>query len=319
MRWLHQLLTGASVIFLLPCVSLGADPQQTADEALLRQGHIGLADDDLLAFLRGHGLTVPERARVSKLVEQLGDSRFAIRTQATRQLQNASPGALAMLRATLQDPDPERRRRAQLCIGVLEARTSPTPLEAALRLIKLRKVTGANAVVHDVLVDAADSGVRDEARSTLLALEGGSTPDCSPTVRARKAAARFLGALAQGNWQSFRKITDVPFALGGNLSLSSWAEFDDLFRPVLLERKHPNKNMVFSLAHVIRAENYPAEGFEKEFLAAFPVNELRAVYATARVDDGREENGAVFVRLDAAGWAIIGFGQHGPSPGTRAP
>ncbi len=88
-------------------------------------------------------------------------------------------------------------------------------------------------------------------------------------------------------------------------------QFDELFRSVLLERKQPDKAMVFSFDHVVRGEEYPAAGAEKAFLAAYPRTELRTVYLRARIDAGQEEQGAVFVRLNRGGPTIIGFGAHG--------
>lgn len=315
---LLRLVAGTLLLPVLAGLSRGADPQQAADEAMLRHGHIGLAADDLLAFLRAHTLTAVDRAHVQALVEQLGDPSYPVRDQATRQLKNAPPGALTLLHAALQDASLERRRRAGLCILVVEGKTSAARVEAAVRLVKVRKLNGATTLLTGLLDDATDPGVRAEARSALGTLAGRNTPDCSPTRRAHQAAAQFLGAFAHGDWPSVRKLTGVPFALGGNLSVSTQAEFDDLFRPVLLERKHPNKNMVFALAHVIRGADYPAQGFEKEFLAAFPVHELRAVYATSRIDNARPDNGAVFVRLTPNATTVIGLGQYGP-PATPGP
>ncbi|MCE9557207.1 MAG: hypothetical protein K8T91_27985, partial [Planctomycetes bacterium] len=60
--------------------------------------------------------------RIPSLIRQLGDPQFAIRQQATRELQAIGPASKEPLTQALQNPDAEVRLRAQrILVNVLEA------------------------------------------------------------------------------------------------------------------------------------------------------------------------------------------------------
>lgn len=64
----------------------------------------------------------PSDPRIASLIRQLGDPQFAIRQQATRELQAIGPASKEPLTLALQHPDAEVRLRAQrILVNVLEA------------------------------------------------------------------------------------------------------------------------------------------------------------------------------------------------------
>ena len=306
-----SLVVALALLYAVP-FSYGADPQTDADEKLLRRHHIGVTERDLLALLERYTLDAHQRLGLAALVIQLGDPHYAVRERAARQVKAFGPAALGLLQQQARDPDLERRRRVELCIQALAAEYSPPCLDAALRLIKARRTSVAQATIRAFLAHAYEDGVRAEAASTLSFLAGDIHHDSSPAVRSRQVAEQFLHAMSKGDWPTFRTITDVPFSLGGSLAIYSREEFDELFRPVLEERRQPTKKLVYTFEHTVRAETYPAKASERGFLANYPRHEVRAVYARVRFDDGKEDHGAIFVHWAPSRATVIGIGHNGP-------
>src|SRR5262249_23659073 len=76
-----------------------------------------------LGYLHIRSLRGEQIARVQRLIQDLGDLRFRTREVASKELTVIGLPVLPSLRRVVHDPDPERARRAAICI--LEIETHP--------------------------------------------------------------------------------------------------------------------------------------------------------------------------------------------------
>jgi HEAT repeat protein len=157
----------------------------------------------LLEELRKRTLTEADRIKGDALVRKLGDEEFAVREQATKDLQGMGPLVVPLLRQAARNPDLEVRTRAQQVLASIE-QNSDTPLSpVTARLIALRKPTGAAAALLAYLPFADDDALVEEVQSALnaVAYHGGKADPVlvkalSDGAPARRAAA--AEALCQG-------------------------------------------------------------------------------------------------------------------------
>jgi HEAT repeat protein len=175
----------------------------------------------LLAVVRAHTLTPELRRKIQEHIVKLGDDDFSIREAATKHLFDLGRTTLPLLRAASKDRDPETARRARDLIARIERQPSRTLPAAVLRLLALRKPTGAVEALLDYFPNALEENCIYEIKNALaqLALRDGK-PDTA-LVRAlagdrpqRRAVA--AEALAQaGDKEAVPVLIDLLAVLPG--------------------------------------------------------------------------------------------------------
>src|SRR5262245_17070049 len=200
-------LIGPSVLILVVVpVPLLGDERTACDEAVLKAA--GLASDGpaLLRFFRQRTPTEAELARLAAEVRRLGADSFQERERATRQLRAAGRSALPLLRAAVNDPDPEVVRRVARLLRELDGDRELALAQAAARLLADRRPAGAAEVVLRFLPLARDEPLEDELLAALavVASPGGKTDPAvtaalKDTVPVRRGAAAWaLGRSGRG-------------------------------------------------------------------------------------------------------------------------
>src|SRR5947208_5449902 len=112
-------LAVAALPLLAPLAGRADDPS-SADVATLKK-QLGDADPErAIAYLRKQVLTDEAAANLRKLIEQMGDKKFAVRQEASRKLVAAGPAALPLLREATANPDKEIASRANRCVTEIE-------------------------------------------------------------------------------------------------------------------------------------------------------------------------------------------------------
>jgi WD40 repeat protein len=138
-----------------------------------------IADRSSVSFLQQHlhAVAIPDRARIARLVADLDSDRFAVREDATRELENWGEQAEPALRKALdRRPSLEARRRIdQLLQSLRGPVTNPKRLQA-LRSIEVLEHIGTS-----------------EARQVLETLAGG-TPEARVTREAKMASERLASS-----------------------------------------------------------------------------------------------------------------------------
>jgi HEAT repeat protein len=175
------------------------DPEQEADELVLKKSGVTLDGAGMLAFFRQRTLWEGDRERIAGLVRQLGASRYRLRDRAHRALVGVGSPALPFLREGQKNGDAEVRARAARCIDVIEREPGPALPLAAARLLALRRPAGACPVLLAYLPYADNEEVEEEVLSALVRLgkpEGRVDPALvtalNDSVGARRAAAAWV-------------------------------------------------------------------------------------------------------------------------------
>lgn len=175
----------------------------------------------LLAVLSKHTLTPDKRQKVQDLIRRLGSEDFKAREDASRKLLAFGRLALPHLREAVKDRDPEAARRAKMLIERIETGPEARLPIAALRLLALRKPTGAVETLLAYLPFAEDEVREEEVRKSLIVLarhDGQIDPalrralaDAQPKVRTVAAEALIEGGGVEGR-AAIQKILreDVP-------------------------------------------------------------------------------------------------------------
>ena len=132
-----------AVLSLLPLLGSAtparAADESAADEALLQRQLGGADADRVIAYLKEQLLSEPSQANLKKLIEQMGDRKFAVRQEATHKLVAAGIPALPLLREATKHPDKEIASRAKRCLADIEAGAGYDVPRAAVRhLVRLR-------------------------------------------------------------------------------------------------------------------------------------------------------------------------------------
>ena len=171
-----------------------------ADEKLLRDAKIDVSGPALLAFIRTK-IVSPERlAKARALIRQLGDDSFRLRERASKELVALGSMALPLLREAEKDMDREVARRARDCLERIGEQGNQTQIAAAIRLLALRKPSGATEALLDYL-PTAEGDVAKDVRAVLFVLAQKDGKPDPVLVRAlddkdparRQAAAAALG------------------------------------------------------------------------------------------------------------------------------
>ncbi len=147
-------------------------PNQAAkDEQTLKTAQLKSDGEGVLNFFRGRTISDEERAKVVKLIGQLGAASFRQREEAAAALIARGPVALEILKEAVKDADPEVARRAEKCLTRIQAGDVGVEVPAAAaRLLAVRKPAGAVEVLLAYLPFADNDHVADEVRTTLTAL-----------------------------------------------------------------------------------------------------------------------------------------------------
>jgi hypothetical protein len=183
------------------------------EQQLLQAARRPLDGPGLLQFLSER--TPPEqlRGRVKELVARFGDPSYRVREQSTAEVKKLGLPAAPLLRAALADADREVGRRARLCLDHLADHPDTALIRAAVRLIALRRPTGAAGVLLTYLPWAPDEATAKEVKEALAAvalLDGqpnsvlaNALKDADPVRRAAAAAVlgKDGGAYAKQGWR----------------------------------------------------------------------------------------------------------------------
>jgi HEAT repeat protein len=176
-------------------------PERAADEQILKAAHVTPDGPGLLEFFRKRTALATNRGRLADLVRRLGDKSFRVREQASADLINAGPPALAALRQARQAPDAEVRRRAEQCAKTIEKGSGAALAAAAARLLRTDPPAGACGVLLGYLPFAEDETVEEEVLGTLLiqgVRDGKTDPALAEALRERDPARRAAAALVVG-------------------------------------------------------------------------------------------------------------------------
>lgn len=142
------------------------------DEKLLRSHGIGATGPDLVRYLRDRTLSKEQQDQLAARVQQLGDSSYSVRVQATSQLIKAGELARPFLVEVLKNPasNLELTRRAELCLRQITTNPDAPHLAAVIRLLGVRKPSDGAAVLIGFLPFATDAEVLASAQETLNVL-----------------------------------------------------------------------------------------------------------------------------------------------------
>jgi HEAT repeat protein len=125
----------------------------------------------LLDEFRKRTLTPANMEKLGVLIDKLGDDSYAVRERATAALVDYGPGVAPLLRDSVKRAtDPEQRRRLEFCMMTIASNGSRSLPPAAVRLVALRKPTGAVEALLAFLPWTEDGDMVDEIRNTLTAL-----------------------------------------------------------------------------------------------------------------------------------------------------
>ncbi len=296
----------------------------------------------LIERFRTNMLSPKETEDVRRLVDRLGAEDFRQREKAHEELIFWRAGAEAILRRHEHDANLERRRRVRQILEKGLGRWSNLQAEAAARLLRRSPSPEALRVLIEYIPYADDSGVQREIAATLrdfatqdadLAREiqaafaapasrwqyvagllaEDKSKELSPTLQALDRARGFFSLVAQGETAKIADITRLPFALGNGVIVTSPKQRDDFFKQATVNYREANQNATLTFLHVTRGEEYLrfADDQEREFFAAIPADELRAVHVRVRRDWQNEETGVILVRVTSEGATVVGLGQTG--------
>jgi len=175
-------------------------------EEPLKQAGLATGPRELLELVRKRSWTAEQSKQVRTLIGQLADDSFEVREQAEKDLVKLGPVAIAALEKASQDDDQEVARRARDSLKVIQDQHNPTTLQAAIRVLGLRRPAGALETLLDFL-PRAEPAAAEEIRIALLnfAEAPGSPPaalvkaleDSNPL---RREAARAALGKDDGAW-----------------------------------------------------------------------------------------------------------------------
>jgi hypothetical protein len=192
-------MAGLLLAVLVPLPSCSAEDDAGADEALLRESHVGTDGATLLAFFHDRSLTEADRGRLADLVRQLGSEDFEQRQKASAALVARGPLAVPFLRQAARSADAEVVRRARACLEEIDRGPGPALPAAAVRLLVRRKPAGAVEALLRFAPHADDAYVEDEVVAALAALglhEGKADTALLEALRDKEPVRRAVAAYA---------------------------------------------------------------------------------------------------------------------------
>jgi outer membrane protein assembly factor BamB len=146
------------------------DPELIHAEKTLKEADVQTDGPGLLRFVGARTLTDADRARLPEAVRHLGDEDFDTREKAATELLRAGRKALPFLRPAQDDKDPERARRAALCVKEIEGGADLARITAAVRLLADRRPEGTAAALLAYLPGADDEFTEEAVLRSLLAV-----------------------------------------------------------------------------------------------------------------------------------------------------
>lgn len=313
---------------------------QTAhDERLL--GINGSPGPAILEIFRRNMLSAADAEQVRKLVDRLGAEDYRTREKSHAELLFWPAGAEGVLLRYENDDDPERRRRVRQILDRGLGRWSNLQAEAAVRLLRGSPSSDAVRVLVEYYPLAHDAGVRTEivaalrgfallkheyaeaireaaamraeCRDLAKSLDKDAPKELSPTLRALDLTREFFAMVAQSESKRLSELTQLPFALGNGVILTSPDQRDDFFKQAIANYRESNKNATLSFLHVVRGEEFLRYADEQEsaHLSGIPAHEIRIVHVRIRRDWQTEESGLLLVRVTEQRTVIVGLGQSG--------
>jgi hypothetical protein len=220
MRQLYLPILGASLV-LVGLSGVPAAEGVADDERTLKGAGLPTDGPGLLAYIRQRTVNAASEERLKTLIRQLGDDEFKVREHASRQLVAIGPRARPALRAALESPDPEVKRRAEECLQQISEGATAAVIASAVRLLAERKPDGAAETLLDYLPGAEDETVAETVRAALASLavrDGKAEPavvkaleDRVPVKRAAAGAALARARLPE-QLPAVRKLLADPDA-----------------------------------------------------------------------------------------------------------
>ena len=209
MNCFRCLLIAALVVPAALGIQVNHDDEQTADEKLLQEHGLKTDGPGLLTFLQERSFSREERAQLmAPLIRQLGSAEFEKREAASRKLVAHSRQSIPFLKAALKDPDPERARRARVCLADIGEGVGHGLFAAVVRQLARKNPDGTVEMLLRYLAvgdEEADEeaslnalrtvGLRDgkAADAIVAALRDSETP--------RRAAAAYVVAASRDKRQ----------------------------------------------------------------------------------------------------------------------
>jgi HEAT repeat protein len=176
------------------------------DEDLLKVQKFPVDNAGLLAFFRKRTLSEADQQRLTKLVRQLGDTKYLLREKAEKELTKLGTTALPFLKMAVHDKDWEIRRRATRAVSRIQAGPEMSLPAAAARLLLHRAPEGALEVLLGYVPFTNDEGTEEEILSAMCALSARSVKVSPALLKAvndrlparRAAAVYVLGRVGTG-------------------------------------------------------------------------------------------------------------------------
>jgi hypothetical protein len=192
-----------------------------ADEETLKAAQVATSGPELLDYLRGHTLAEADQGKMETLVQQLGAESFRQREKASAQLVARGAAAVPFLRKATNSSDLEVARRARQCLQQIKQGPVSAVPAAVVRLVGLRKPSGAAEVLLAYLPSAPDQAVDGDVRTALAAVafqDGKPDKALSEALRARdpvqrQAAVEALGQAPSSNRPRRLVVTGVKMPM----------------------------------------------------------------------------------------------------------
>jgi hypothetical protein len=143
----------------------------TNDEQKLKNAGLNTDGPALLDYFRRQTLTPAATAKITTLVQQLGDKSFKLRDKASANLPLLGMIAVPFLRQAAASADPEVVCRAEACLRAIEEKDLRVGVPAAAaRLVAARKPEGAIDVLLAFVPSVENDSVADDVDAALAAL-----------------------------------------------------------------------------------------------------------------------------------------------------
>ncbi len=184
------------------------------DELVVRRAGSATSPEALLTFFRLRSPTAEDQRKIRALIRDLGDTLFATRESASKELATIGPAAAPFLRISSHSPDREIARRASACLLSMKDACDPNAITSAARLLARHNPSGSAEALLAYIPFAEDDEVEQELQVALGAIAGnaGKAEPCilkalSDANTTRRAAAVFaLAPFARDHLSSFRKL-----------------------------------------------------------------------------------------------------------------
>ncbi|HXG12588.1 MAG TPA: HEAT repeat domain-containing protein [Gemmataceae bacterium] len=242
LRW--WVIVGSVLVLAGAAIAAEIDPV-ARDEQTLRDAKLATDGPALLEFFRKRTASDADPAKVKTLIRQLGDDSFEVRERASSQLVALGAPAVPYLREALKNTDIEVVRRAEECLRRIGEGSSGALVDAAARLLAVRRPAGAAEVLLAYLPSAEDEIAAEEVRGALAALalrDGKAEPalvnaltDKLPVRRAAAAVALLKTGLAELRPAVEKLLEDPDHTVRLAVALALADARDKKAFPVLIE------------------------------------------------------------------------------------